>query len=35
MGQNLPIIVFNLRENDSIRRIMFDENMGTLIAGEA
>jgi len=35
MGQNLPIIVFNLREQGSIQRIMFDEKMGTLIAGES
>jgi uridylate kinase len=34
MGQDLPIIVFNLREKGSIRKIMFDENMGTLISGE-
>lgn len=35
MGQDLPIIVFNLREKGSIRRIMFEENMGTLISGGA
>jgi uridylate kinase len=35
MGQNLPIIVFNLRDQGSIQRIMFDEKMGTLIAGES
>lgn len=35
MGQNLPIIVFNLGDEGSIHRIMFDENMGTLIAGES
>ena len=35
MGQNLPIIVFNLRDQGSIQRIMFDEEMGTLISGEA
>jgi len=34
MGQNLPIIVFNLLEKDSIRRIMFDETVGTVISGE-
>ena len=35
MGQNLPIIVFNLKDQGSIQRIMFDEKMGTLIAGES
>jgi uridylate kinase len=35
MGQNLPIIVFNLRESGNIERVVFGENIGTLIWGEA
>jgi uridylate kinase len=35
MGQNLPIIVFNLRKKDNIKRVVFGETVGTLISGEA
>ena len=35
MGQDLPIIVFNLRKKGSIRRVMFENDMGTLISGES
>jgi len=35
MGQDLPIIVFNLRERGSIERVMFDADVGTLISGDA
>ncbi len=34
MGQDLPIIVFNLRDKGSIQRVMFENDMGTRIAGE-
>jgi uridylate kinase len=34
MGQNLPIIVFNLREKKNIVRVVAGENVGTLISGE-
>ncbi len=34
MGQNLPIIVFNLRKKGNIRRVVFGETIGTLISGE-
>ncbi len=33
MGQELPIIVFNLLVKGSIRRVMFEEGMGTIISG--
>jgi uridylate kinase len=33
MGQNLPIIVFNLRRKGNIKRVTFGENVGTLISG--
>lgn len=35
MGQNLPIIVFNLRKKDNIKKVVFGEKVGTLISGEA
>jgi uridylate kinase len=35
MGRDLPIIVFNLRSKGSIRRVMFESDMGTLISGES
>ncbi len=35
MGQNLPIIVFNLRKKDNIIKVVFGETVGTLISGEA
>ena len=35
MGQNLPIIVFNLRKKDNIKKVVFGETVGTLISGEA
>ncbi len=34
MGRDLPIIVFNLLDKGSIRRVMFDDHMGTIISGE-
>ena len=34
MGQNLPIIVFNLRKKGNIKRVIFGEDVGTLISGE-
>jgi uridylate kinase len=34
MGQNLPIIVFNLRKKGSIERVVLGESVGTLISGE-
>jgi uridylate kinase len=34
MGQNLPIIVFNLRKKDNIKKVVFGETIGTLISGE-
>lgn len=34
MGRDLPIIVFNLLDKGSIRRVMFDDHMGTIITGE-
>jgi uridylate kinase len=34
MGQKLPIIVFNLREKGNIKRVIFGQNVGTLISGE-
>ena len=35
MGQNLPIIVFNLRKKGNIKRVVFGETVGTVISGEA
>jgi len=35
MGQNLPIIVFNLKKKDNIKKVVFGEKVGTLISGEA
>ena len=35
MGQNLPIIVFNLRKKDNMKKVVFGETVGTLISGEA
>ncbi len=35
MGQNLPIIVFNLRKKGNIKKVVFGETVGTLISGEA
>ncbi|MFC1823684.1 UMP kinase [Thermodesulfobacteriota bacterium] len=34
MGQNLPIIVFNLRKHGNIKRALFQDGLGTLISGE-
>lgn len=34
MGQNLPIIVFNLRKPGNIRRVLYQEDVGTFISGE-
>lgn len=34
MDQNLPIIVFNLRKRGNIKRVVFGQNVGTLISGE-
>ncbi|MFH1489472.1 MAG: UMP kinase [Pseudomonadota bacterium] len=33
MEQNLPIIVFNLRKKGNIKRVIFGEDVGTLISG--
>jgi len=33
MGQSLPIIVFNLRKRDNIRKVILSEGIGTLISG--
>jgi uridylate kinase len=33
MGQGLPIIVFNLLVRGSIRRVMFENDLGTIISG--
>lgn len=33
MGQNLPIIVFSLRQKGNIRKVVSGENIGTLISG--
>jgi uridylate kinase len=35
MGQDLPIIVFNLRVSGNIERAVFGEKIGTIICGEA
>ena len=35
MGQGLPILVFNLREPGNIERVVFGDDVGTLISGEA
>ena len=34
MGQNLPIIVFNLKKKGNINKAIFGEDIGTLISGE-
>jgi len=34
MGQNLPIIVFNLRKQGNIRKVLNRESVGTFISGE-
>ncbi len=34
MGQNLPIIVFNLRKKGNIKKVVFGQNVGTSISGE-
>ena len=34
MGQNLPIIVFNLRKKGNMKKVVFGETVGTLISGE-
>jgi uridylate kinase len=34
MGQNLPIIVFNLRKKGNIKKVIFGQNVGTSISGE-
>lgn len=34
MGQNLPIIVFNLKKKGNIKKAIFGEDIGTLISGE-
>jgi len=33
MGQNLPIHVFNLQKKDNIKKVIFGQNVGTLISG--
>lgn len=34
MGQELPIVVFNLRRQGNIRKVLYGERVGTIIAGE-
>jgi uridylate kinase len=34
MGQNLPVVVFSLREKGNIRKVVTEQNIGTLISGE-
>ena len=34
MGQNLPIIVFNLRRKGNLEKVILGEHVGTLISGE-
>ena len=34
MGQNLPIIVFSLRQNENIIKVVEGQDIGTLISGE-
>jgi uridylate kinase len=34
MGQNLPIIVFNLRKRGNMKKVVFGETVGTIISGE-
>ena len=34
MGQNLPIIVFNLRKPGNIRKVLHRESVGTIISGD-
>ena len=34
MGQNLPIIVFNLRKQGNIRKVLHGESVGTIISGD-
>lgn len=34
MGQNLPIIVFNLRQTGNIEKVILGQNVGTSISGE-
>lgn len=35
MGQNLPIVVFNLRKKGNIRRVTLGEKLGTIISGRS
>jgi uridylate kinase len=34
MENRLPIIVFNLKEKDNIKRIVLGEALGTVVEGE-
>jgi uridylate kinase len=34
MGQNLPIIVFNLKRKGNIKRVVSGQNVGTSISGD-
>jgi uridylate kinase len=34
MGQNLPIIVFNLRKKGNIKKVVSGQNVGTSISGD-
>lgn len=34
MGQNLPIVVFNLKKKGNIKKVVLGEKVGTLITGE-
>jgi uridylate kinase len=35
MGQNLPIVVFNLRKKGNIRRVTLGQKVGTIISGRS
>jgi uridylate kinase len=35
MGQNLPIIVFNLRKTGNIEKVILGQSVGTSISGES
>jgi uridylate kinase len=35
MGQNLPIVVFNLRKRGNLKKILKGEQVGTIISGDA
>jgi uridylate kinase len=35
MGQNLPIVVFNLRKKGNIKRVILGQKVGTIISGRS